>query len=70
MIHGELSRTWKKSISANFTWTSLYRIKKDVCGKAVITSSIFRSEKNLIYALSSDLSFIKIKKETFGPFLS
>ena len=48
-----------------------------LCGKTVITSSIFRiedylkwGEKNLIYALSSELSFIKIKKETFGPFLS
>ena len=36
-----------KSISANFTWTFLYRVKKGLCGKTVITSSIFRIEDYL-----------------------
>ena len=51
-------------------------LEAGLCGKTVITSSIFRIEnylkggENLIYSLSSELKFINIKQETFGPFFN
>ena len=47
VVHSQLSRTWKNRYRPILPRLFLYRIKKGLCGKTVITSSIFRIEDYL-----------------------
>ena len=46
-MHSQLSRTWKNRYRPILPGFFLYRIKKGLCGKTVITSSIFKIENYL-----------------------
>ena len=68
MIHSQLSRTWKNRYRPILPGLFYKEIRRTFVEKLSQLCHFSGVKKKLIDAISSELSFIKIKKETFGPF--